>query len=760
MKLLAIDTEFTAEKIPYYVSTCDDDGKIVSWEFNVSPQRKVTIPQSFQVEFGRRLKGRKPIFHNAKADVPVLRNAGWNLLPLDGLGVYSHLSTEQFQVSRQKAYKLPFHDTLIASHLWRSDGSHGLKDLAYELLDFPTRDEKELIEIIKTCRGLIQRYPEAFKYRLFKADHECDSGDGQSWLKWDSWIPSTLARLHAPALKNHGVDFTEIQSWESSLANYGNADSERTMGLWLFIEKWFDEHSIQDDEDDPNGVAYWARYWEAMQVLPAVMSMEERGVTLNWENLQVEKAKYQRIFDDGRAKSLAAVRDIARPNVFGKGPFNPNSDQQLRKLLHEHWGLPVMGHTKGGQPSVKAEVLEALVKVLTDAPAAIKALLPQDRDKILTFLGGMQKSNSASTALSYLKAYADFAIHSDPPADSPVRYANCLSCEGTGEVDSGGSRPDGKFINVCCPECDGDGQVQVEISTVYPSYNTTGTRTTRFSSSAPNITNVGKGEEEEEVQDDGTLKVVGKEFQLRKCFGPAPGRIWVAIDYQQLQLINFAYMANDPYLKAVFESGKDIHDEVAREMFDTDEPTKLQRRAAKAVNFGIIFGAGDKKTDLSSGMPGTSSLFKSKLPGVQEYMQKVMNFVRRHGRVLTLGGYPLQVDRKFAYAGVCYIDQGTEGQLVKRAMTATHRHLEGTPDFLRFMVHDELVFDFAVRPPVRQMRLGKRAARPDDAFLPYKQDVIRLKSIMQEAALSIGVPAKCSVSIHTNNWADSVELAW
>ena len=720
-KYIAIDTEFTVERLPYYVSTCDEDGHINSWEFDVSPRRKVTVPKSFTKEFSKVIAGKQAVFHNAKADVPVLRKIGFGFCPdwLESPPPYTTREAHETILlgipfpggpvdEMSKDFwkeNLPFHDTMIASHLWRSDKTHKLKDLAWELLDYSIADEKHLIDVIKQARDIVQRYPEVFKYGIFKKDHAASAGDGQSWLKWDSWLPSNLVRLDVNLLSRHGVPQSRIAEWRVALSSYGNADAERTMGLWLFFNQWFDEHEVP-------GVNYWERYWEAMQIIPCVMDMEERGVTLHIDNLEEERDKYQTIRTEALIQVKSVIREVAPPNKFGKGEFNVNSDIQVAKLLHDEWQFPVIARTDGGKPSVKAEVLERHLAWLESSTSGRSPT--KNRLEKMSFVEGLLRLNSCETALRYLNSYYDAACPSTLDSDESTL-------------------------------------------TVYPSYNPIGTKTTRFSSSEPNITNVGKGEEDLEYDDEG------------KCFGPAPGRVWFAIDYKQLQLVIFAHMTQDPLLLSIFRQGKDIHDEVAREMFETENPTELERRAAKAVNFGIIFGSGDKKTDLSSGLPGTSAKFREKLPGAGRYMSDSIAKVRRTGLVTTMGGYPLLVERQKAYTGVCYIDQGTEGQLVKRAMVACRSELLSRPhgDFLRFMVHDELVFDFAQRPMSRkQSRMVDEielAGAPDDPavrFAQYQTDVVRLKHIMQEAARSVGVDADCSVSVIHDNWASPAKLPW
>ena len=684
---IAIDTKTTGRSFweadrPYYVSTCDDQGSIQSWEFEVSPQRKVIVPADFPDKFWEVVGNRVPIFHNAKFDIQALRSIGVDVCPDD---------------PKNQVNPPWFHDTLIASHLFRNLYSHKLKDLARELLNFPITDEKNLINVIKQARILVRNKPH---WLIAKPDKVVASGDGGNWLKVDSWLPHAVLRHR----------LTTNVEWSQTLSTYGDGDAERTIGLWLFFKAWMDSPPQKYLDA---GVDLWAQYHEAMQVVPCVLDMETRGVTLNWKNLQQEKVHYQGAITKAEEVLLNGLDES----------FNLNSHTQLRRLIYEDWGFPVMGHTDSGLPSTDSDNLSKLILwgelfqvVDEECPRdpITRKKVKADMESHLNFLRSLQERATARTALTYLEGYE--------------------------------SSVDSAFL-------DDSGLSGPMIPTVRPSYNQIGTATVRFSSSDPNITNVGKGTEEDGLDGE---KV--KNFELRKCFGPTPGRIWFAIDYQQLQLVIFAHMANDEGMLAAFGRGDDFHNYVASQLFNTKEPTKLQRRIAKNVNFALTFGGGEAKVDATAGHPGAYQLFKGQFPLVGRYMAETVSKIRRTGICATMGGYPMMVERNRAYAGVNYIDQGTEGQLVKRAMVNCRQHLLGSPNYLAFMVHDELVFDFKVHNQ-------KRKAPSKDKALPYpfaqyQKEVLRLKQIMEEAALSVGVKARASVSVIIDNWADAQELDW
>lgn len=286
---------------------------------------------------------------------------------------------------------------------------------------------------------------------------------------------------------------------------------------------------------------------------------------------------------------------------------------------------------------------------------------------------------------------------------------------------------------------------------LYPSTKQCGTSTTRLAMSEPNGQNIGKGKEA--FDENGNPIVV---YSIRRVFGPSRNQIWASIDYDQLQLRIFAYWSKDPKLIKAFEDGFDFHNYMAMQIFETDEPTKLQRRIAKNVNFGYIFGAGESKIDATCGMPGIFRRVQALFPCVTESIARTIAFVKRHGYIETASGYRLRVPRNKAYAGVNYIVQGTEGDIVKTALTNCNTYIRTNylttesviqdPTLskckLILQVHDELLFSL-------QKSLGRRK------IVTTLND---LAIIMQNAGVEFGVPCICKPEIIEDNWAEAKKL--
>lgn len=263
---------------------------------------------------------------------------------------------------------------------------------------------------------------------------------------------------------------------------------------------------------------------------------------------------------------------------------------------------------------------------------------------------------------------------------------------------------------------------------IYPSIHICGTSTTRVSSSDPNGQNVGKGKDTEDYDEDGN-KIV--KHSLRAVFGPPKGKHWLAIDYDQLQIRIFAYWSQEPQLIKAIEQGFDFHNYVAQLIFETEDITKLQRRIAKNVNFGILFGAGSKKINRTCGMPGVYERVLELFPNVAETLARTIAQVKQYGYVTTASGYRLYVNKSLAYAGVCYYVQGTEGDIVKKAVADTYKIVRPTTTQLMFQIHDELLFQFPKykQPPVQQ-----------------------LVNVMQDAGHYFGVPCICKPELITTSW--------
>ena len=240
--------------------------------------------------------------------------------------------------------------------------------------------------------------------------------------------------------------------------------------------------------------------------------------------------------------------------------------------------------------------------------------------------------------------------------------------------------------------------VNPETGRVHTSYHQAGAATGRLASSDPNLQNIPIR------TDDGR--------RIRRAFIAPPGRKLVACDYSQIELRIMAHLSEDPALVRAFESGDDVHRATAAEVFGRkiDEVTINERRAAKAINFGLMYGMSAfglaKQLGVSRGeAQDYIALYVSRYPGVREYMERTREQARGQGFVETVFGRRLylpyihsrnQGQRAGAErAAINAPMQGTAADIIKRAMASVDEWLNAYRDqaLMIMQVHDELVFE-------------------------------------------------------------------
>ncbi|MGA0583593.1 MAG: DNA polymerase, partial [Castellaniella sp.] len=201
--------------------------------------------------------------------------------------------------------------------------------------------------------------------------------------------------------------------------------------------------------------------------------------------------------------------------------------------------------------------------------------------------------------------------------------------------------------------------------------------------------------------------------RVRSAFVSSLGKI-VSADYSQIELRVMAHVSGDENLRRAFAQGQDIHRATAAEVFGLppDQVDAEHRRAAKAINFGLIYGMGE--FGLASNLGITRAAAKSyidryfmRYPGVADYMDRVRRQAREQGYVETVFGRRLYFPElagakgpRAAAAERAAINapmQGTAADLIKMAMVAVQDWLdaEGLRSLMVMQVHDELVFDAA-----------------------------------------------------------------
>lgn len=272
---------------------------------------------------------------------------------------------------------------------------------------------------------------------------------------------------------------------------------------------------------------------------------------------------------------------------------------------------------------------------------------------------------------------------------------------------------------------------------VHTSYHQAVTSTGRLSSSDPNLQNIPIRNEE------------GR--KIRQAFIAREGFKIVAADYSQIELRIMAHLSGDQGLTNAFQQGKDIHRATAAEIFGLplDDVSSEQRRSAKAINFGLIYGMSAFGLARQLGIARGEAqkyidLYFQRYPNVQTFMTDIQAKAKAQGYVETLFGRRLYLPdihssnamrRKGAErVAINAPMQGTAADIIKKAMIALDNKIQHNPDIVMIMqVHDELVFE------VRSEKI---------------EEFSQLIKTEMENAVQLSVPLIVDVGVG-NNWDEA-----
>lgn len=264
---------------------------------------------------------------------------------------------------------------------------------------------------------------------------------------------------------------------------------------------------------------------------------------------------------------------------------------------------------------------------------------------------------------------------------------------------------------------------------VHTSYHQAVAATGRLSSAAPNLQNIP------------IRTAAGR--QIRRAFIAPAGYTLVAADYSQIELRIMAHLSRDQGLLSAFEQGRDIHKTTAAEVFATglQAVSAEQRRAAKAINFGLIYGmsAFGLARQLGIGRAEAQryvNLYFERYPGVRHYMDQTRAGAREAGYVETLYGRRLYLPdikarnaARRQYAERTAINapmQGAAADIIKLAMIDIDGWLRSAAIDARMImqVHDELVFEVNTASLAEfEREINRRMSRNDRLSVPLEVDI-------------------------------------
>ena len=277
-----------------------------------------------------------------------------------------------------------------------------------------------------------------------------------------------------------------------------------------------------------------------------------------------------------------------------------------------------------------------------------------------------------------------------------------------------------------------------ETHRIHTSYNQTVTATGRLSSSDPNLQNIPIRDPE------------GR--QIRKAFIAEDGYLLMSADYSQIELRILAHYSNDEELINAFKNDEDIHTKTAKEVLGVKgrEVTAEERRIAKAINFGIIYGMGPKRLSEEIEIDYKKAKeyidrYYEKYKGVAKFRENIIEFARKNGYVTTLfnrrrylpdiNSENHRIRSEAERMAINTPIQGTAADLIKKAMINIHERIKRESSLTKMImqVHDELVFE-----------------------VPEK-DVEKVKNMVKEemeGVYPMRVPLKVDISVG-KNWDEA-----
>lgn len=614
------------------------------------------------------------------------------------------------------------HDTLIAAHLLASNQPHDLTTCALVYLGVNIKPfENDLKQAVKEARAIAKRdHPEWNTATVGDAEMPSVKGGAGNC---DYWLPRAVAVAES---------YPPDHPWWAVLRTYSNADSAVTVELFKVMRDRLHERGL------------WEIYRERMKCLPVAYEMERTGVTVSKTRLDELRDVYSKESRQAGRTCLKVARDLGYDLELPKTGnnnsllhfcFGKERDVGEGGNVRDEWlKLPVVGKTDSGKPSLDKNAITTYLDTL-------------EGDQ-LTFVRSLAAKRKRDTMVNYADGYERFWLPWISVGDvDPITGA-------------------GWYV-------------------LHPSLNPTGADTLRWSSSNPNEQNISKqgmtcihcwgdghdldGRKCENCDGEGQ-----DSRSMRYAFGPAPGREWWSLDYENIELRIPAYGSGEEKMIELFERPDDppffgsYHLLNASVVYpDLFWPLAEKRGAFKDTynatwykwckngGFAIQYGCQERKADQTFRVAGAYRKIKEGLPKVAALNDCLVRQADTLGYVETMPdktvgpkGYPILTSRsKWGKVSptipLSYHVQSTAMWCTMKGMIRCHEYLQtcGIDARIVMQVHDEMVFDFPV---------GGRKNLPK---------VRRLRSLMEQSGDDIGVPLRVAISYHPDNWSEEVKLA-
>jgi DNA polymerase-1 len=463
-------------------------------------------------------------------------------------------------------------------------------------------------------------------------------------------------------LNNHGITLKGIR-FDTMLESYVLASTANRHSMDAVALKYLNHTTIKYEDVAGKG-AKQLTFNQVPVEMAAPYAAEDADVTLRlheamWPKLHAEAA-LEKVFTEIEMPLLTVLSDMEQAGVAIDTAMLEQQSGELARRISE---LEQEAHREAGQP------------FNLGSPKQIQQLL---FDKLQLPVLARTPRGAPSTAESVLQELA-----LDYPLPRLILEYRSLSKLKSTYTD--------KLPQQVCPDT----------GRVHTSYHQAVAATGRLSSSDPNLQNIPVRTEE------------GR--RIRQAFVASPGRVLLAADYSQIELRIMAHLSSDKGLLKAFSAGEDVHRATAAEVFGVqpEAVSSDQRRSAKAINFGLIYGMSAFGLAKQLGIVRGAAqeyidLYFARYPGVQDYMEATREQAREQGYVETVFGRRLylpdinarngQVRAGAERTAINAPMQGTAADIIKRAMISMHNWLKtdtGLDIAMIMQVHDELVFEIA-----------------------------------------------------------------
>lgn len=694
--------------LPYFITSTDEDGNLIFWDWQVDPLTRVPDMPSYEVsEVVEYLRDKEIVLHNGKFDLTAFAQIDPRFEEI--WGDWSNI-----------------HDTLTAAHVLGSSKRKDLTSLAVEWLH--TDIEFHEIELKTACekaRSMVRLQPDNFpEWRLakhgdpkmpsIKKSAKKGAIEEKPW-KNDTWLPAAVARR---------LGYQEDHPWFHIARDYANCDSETTILLW----------KVMREELISRG--YWEHYLQRRNQLRVAYLMERRGVSARLDRIDSLITDYteRSILCGNRCVNIAARYDY--PLVLPKGPVNKSLTEFASNVLE---APPVVApKSKTGNPSLNKDAITLYLNTVYDLGS---------REHV--FFKNFAERKKRNTAVDFLRSYKRFGLYEKKDW---IRLHCTLNLCGTATLRGSMNNPNGQQVGKDeskCHECEGEGCEDCNFS----GYEYRSLRWCLcpqedkewWSFDAKNI----------------ELRIPGYEANEKDLIalfelGDAPPF------YGSEHLLNFSIVYPDVWEAAVKLVGIDKAGPYCKKEYKS-----TYYQWCKNGDFAIGYGCQRPKADATFRRVGAYDLLKSRFANKEALNQKCIALANEFGYIETipdktvdpLRGYPLEC-RRSAWGSISptiplnYHVQGSAMWWMMRAMIRVQAQLDewsrqGFPCSIVLQVHDELVIEMPRRANPKTNPKMSNLARANV-----------LRKLMEQGGEDFvtRVSTPCGVEYHTDSWASSEVL--